>query len=100
MHICAYNQVTVFGTSCSAPTSGRTTLGGEGLQHQDGTGHIVAASDYVRSLPESIRAYIPAGRSYKTLGTDGFGRSDTRANLRKFFQVDTAAITAAAVAYY
>ena len=63
---------------------------------QQTEGHIVAASDYVRSLPESIRAYIPAGRSYKTLGTDGFGRSDTRANLRKFFQVDAAAIFTAA----
>jgi pyruvate dehydrogenase E1 component len=61
-------------------------------------GHIIAASDYVRQLPESIRAYIPAGRSYKTLGTDGFGRSDTRANLRKFFQVDAAAIEKAALA--
>ncbi|TAG25466.1 MAG: alpha-ketoglutarate dehydrogenase [Burkholderiales bacterium] len=61
-------------------------------------GNIIAASDYVRALPESIRAYIPAGRSYKTLGTDGFGRSDTRANLRKFFNVDAAAIKAAAVA--
>jgi pyruvate dehydrogenase E1 component len=61
-------------------------------------GDIIAACDYVRSLPESIRAYIPAGRSYKTLGTDGFGRSDTRANLRKFFNVDAAAIKAAALA--
>ncbi len=60
-------------------------------------GDIVAACDYVRALPESIRATIPAGRSYKTLGTDGFGRSDTRANLRKFFQVDAAAICHAAL---
>jgi pyruvate dehydrogenase E1 component len=58
-------------------------------------GDLIAASDYVRQLPESIRAYIPAGRGYKTLGTDGFGRSDTRANLRKFFQVDAAAIATA-----
>ncbi|WP_092411796.1 alpha-ketoglutarate dehydrogenase [Collimonas sp. OK307] len=47
---------------------------------------VVAASDYVRSIPESIRAYVPA--RYVTLGTDGFGRSDTRANLRDFFEVD------------
>ena len=47
---------------------------------------VVAVSDYVRSLPESIRAYVPA--SFVTLGTDGFGRSDTRANLRDFFEVD------------
>jgi pyruvate dehydrogenase E1 component len=59
-------------------------------------GPIVAACDYVRTLPESIRAYMPASRSYKTLGTDGFGRSDTRANLRAFFQVDAEAIIKAA----
>jgi pyruvate dehydrogenase E1 component len=47
---------------------------------------VIAVSDYVRSLPESIRAYVPA--RYVTLGTDGFGRSDTRANLRDFFEVD------------
>jgi pyruvate dehydrogenase E1 component len=43
-----------------------------------------------------VRAFIPEGRSYKTLGTDGFGRSDTRAALRNFFQVDAAAILRAA----
>jgi len=50
-----------------------------------GNAPVIAASDYVRSLPESIRAYVPA--RYVTLGTDGFGRSDTRANLRDFFEV-------------
>jgi pyruvate dehydrogenase E1 component len=53
---------------------------------------IVAATDYVRMVPESIRAFLPAGRRYLTLGTDGFGRSDTRAALREFFGVDAAAI--------
>jgi pyruvate dehydrogenase E1 component len=43
-------------------------------------------SDYVRAVPESIRAFVPA--RYATLGTDGFGRSDTRAALRDFFEVD------------
>ena len=47
---------------------------------------VIAVSDYVRAVPESIRAYIPA--HYVTLGTDGFGRSDTRASLRDFFEVD------------
>ena len=55
-------------------------------------GPIVAATDYVRAVPESIRAYLPPGRSYVTLGTDGFGRSDTRAALRRFFSVDAASI--------
>jgi pyruvate dehydrogenase E1 component len=53
---------------------------------------IVAATDYVRMLPESIRAWLPAGRRYLTLGTDGFGRSDTRAALRQLFGVDAASI--------
>ena len=60
-------------------------------------GPIIAATDYVRALPESIRAFMPAGRSYTTLGTDGFGRSDTRSQLRQFFQVDAASIAAAAL---
>ena len=51
-------------------------------------GPIIAASDYNKLYAEQIRAYIPAGRSYATLGTDGFGRSDTRANLREHFEVD------------
>jgi pyruvate dehydrogenase E1 component len=61
-----------------------------------GRGPIIAASDYVRAVPESIRAFVPAGRRYLTLGTDGFGRSDTRAALREFFGVDAASIVRAA----
>jgi pyruvate dehydrogenase E1 component len=60
------------------------------------SGPVVAASDYVRSVPESIRAFVPDGRPYVTLGTDGFGRSDTRAALRDFFGVDAASIARAA----
>jgi pyruvate dehydrogenase E1 component len=59
-------------------------------------GPIVAATDYVRAVPESIRAFLPAGRRYLTLGTDGFGRSDTRAALREFFGVDARSIAHAA----
>ena len=59
-------------------------------------GPIIAATDYVRAVPESIRAYLPEGRNYTTLGTDGFGRSDTRAALRAFFNVDAASIVKAA----
>jgi pyruvate dehydrogenase E1 component len=57
-----------------------------------GRGPIVAATDYVHALPESIRAYIPKGRGYTTLGTDGFGRSDTRAALREYFGVNANSI--------
>mgnify|MGYP003337362767 FL=1 len=51
-------------------------------------GPIIAASDYVKAVPEVLRAHLPQGRTYTTLGTDGFGRSDTRAALRRFFEVD------------
>jgi len=51
-------------------------------------GPVIAATDYVRAVPETVRAFVPAGRRYLTLGTDGFGRSDTRAALRSYFGVD------------
>ncbi|WP_323121228.1 alpha-ketoglutarate dehydrogenase [Burkholderia alba] len=59
------------------------------------SGPVIAATDYVRAVPELIRAYVP--RRYVTLGTDGFGRSDTRAALRAFFEVDRASIVIAAL---
>lgn len=52
------------------------------------TGVIVAATDYIRNYAEQIRGWLPEGSAYTTLGTDGFGRSDTRQNLRSFFNVD------------
>ena len=61
-------------------------------------GPVVAATDYVRAVPESVRAFVPPARSFVTLGTDGFGRSDTRAALRQFFHVDASSIAASAVA--
>ena len=60
-------------------------------------GPIIAATDYVRAVPESVRAFLPVGRTYMTLGTDGFGRSDTRAALRALFEVDAASIVKAAL---
>ena len=49
-------------------------------------GPFVVATDYIRDYPERVRQYIPG--SYHVLGTDGFGRSDTREQLRRFFEVD------------
>ncbi|MFZ2736904.1 MAG: alpha-ketoglutarate dehydrogenase [Burkholderiaceae bacterium] len=66
-------------------------------QLQGSRGPIIAASDYVRAVPETIRAYLPPGRNYLTLGTDGFGRSDTRTALRALFEVDAASIAKAAL---
>ncbi|WP_296942046.1 pyruvate dehydrogenase (acetyl-transferring), homodimeric type [uncultured Massilia sp.] len=64
---------------------------------KDTTGPIVATTDYMRLFAEQIRAYIPSGRTYKVLGTDGFGRSDSRAKLREFFEVNRYYITVAAL---
>jgi pyruvate dehydrogenase E1 component len=53
---------------------------------KDAPGVLVAASDYVKALPDSIDKWLP--RELTTLGTDGFGRSENRAGLREFFEVD------------
>ena len=60
-----------------------------------GTIPIVAATDYVRAWPQLIAEYVTA--PYVTLGTDGFGRSDTRAALRRFFEVDRHQVVLAAL---
>ncbi|MES2492475.1 MAG: alpha-ketoglutarate dehydrogenase [Pseudomonadota bacterium] len=56
---------------------------------------VIAATDYVRAYPQLIAQYV--GARFVTLGTDGFGRSDTRSALRRFFEVDAASIVLAAV---
>jgi pyruvate dehydrogenase E1 component len=58
-------------------------------------GPVVAATDYLKTFTEQIRAFVP--RRFVTLGTDGFGRSDTRAKLRRFFEVDRYYVTLAAL---
>ncbi len=59
-------------------------------------GPVIAASDYVRAVPDLIRPYIR--KPFVALGTDGFGRSDTRAALREFFEVNARHIAVAALA--
>jgi len=61
-----------------------------------GAAPIVAASDYVRAVPQMLASFLPQ-RRYVVLGTDGFGRSDTRAALREFFEVDRYSIVLAAL---
>ncbi len=58
-------------------------------------GPVVAASDYMKAFVDQIRPYVP--QRYVTLGTDGFGRSDTRKQLRKFFEVDRHYVAVAAL---
>ena len=64
-------------------------------QLQGYEGPVIASTDYIRSFADRIRAYIP--NDYHVLGTDGFGRSDSRANLRDFFEVDSRHVAVAAL---
>ena len=57
------------------------------------SGPVIAVSDWMRAVPDQIANWVPA--DYTSLGTDGFGRSDTRAALRRHFRVDAASITVA-----
>ncbi|SHE21059.1 Pyruvate dehydrogenase E1 component [Bathymodiolus brooksi thiotrophic gill symbiont] len=59
----------------------------------DAKGPVIATTDYMRNYAEQVRKYIP--NRYEVLGTDGFGRSDSRAALRDFFEVDANYVTIA-----
>jgi pyruvate dehydrogenase E1 component len=58
-------------------------------------GPVIASSDYLRAFADQIRQWVP--RPYRVLGTDGYGRSDFRAALRRFFEVDRHYVTVAAL---
>ena len=60
-------------------------------------GPVVASTDYIKAYVEQIRPFIPKGRTYKVLGTDGFGRSDFRSKLREHFEVNRHYIVVAAL---
>jgi pyruvate dehydrogenase E1 component len=60
-------------------------------------GPVVAASDYMKTFAEQIRPFVPKDRVYRVLGTDGFGRSDSRAKLRHFFEVNRNFVVIAAL---
>jgi pyruvate dehydrogenase E1 component len=60
-------------------------------------GPVVAASDYMKTFAEQIRPFVPKDRTYRVLGTDGFGRSDSRAKLRHFFEVNRNFVVIAAL---
>ena len=64
---------------------------------KDTQGPIVVSTDYMRTYAEQVRAFVPRDRSYKVLGTDGYGRSDTRAKLREFFEVNRYFVVVAAL---
>jgi len=68
-----------------------------GQQLASSTGPVVASTDYMKAYAEQIRSFIPKGRTYKVLGTDGFGRSDFRTKLREHFEIDRHYIVVAAL---
>jgi pyruvate dehydrogenase E1 component len=62
---------------------------------KDVPGPFIAATDYMKNVPDQIRQWVPG--TYRVLGTDGFGRSDGRAALRDFFEVDRKSIVVSAL---
>jgi pyruvate dehydrogenase E1 component len=60
-------------------------------------GPVISASDYMKVFADQIRPFIPTDRVYRVLGTDGFGRSDSRAKLRHFFEVNRFFVVIAAL---
>ncbi|MFD0879647.1 alpha-ketoglutarate dehydrogenase [Variovorax dokdonensis] len=90
--VTSWSELSRDGLACEA--SGQTPF--VASQLASSSGPVIAATDYVRAVAESVRAHLPEGRRFVTLGTDGFGRSDTRAALRRFFGVDAASIAKAA----
>jgi pyruvate dehydrogenase E1 component len=68
-----------------------------GQQLAKHNGPVVASTDYMKAYAEQIRPFIPKGRTYKVLGTDGFGRSDFRSKLREHFEINRHYIVVAAL---
>ena len=60
-------------------------------------GPVIAATDYMKAFADQIRPFVPQDRLYRVLGTDGFGRSDSRAKLRHFFEVNRYFVAIAAL---
>jgi pyruvate dehydrogenase E1 component len=83
-----WNLLHPTGEAARSRTSSRSCL----ARHE---GPVIAATDYIRMFAEQIRPFV--NRRYVTLGTDGFGRSDTREKLRHFFEVDRHWVTLAAL---
>jgi pyruvate dehydrogenase E1 component len=66
-------------------------------QLESSVGPIISSTDYMRLFSDQVRPYMPKGRTFKVLGTDGFGRSDFRYKLRNHFEVDRHFIVVAAL---
>jgi pyruvate dehydrogenase E1 component len=97
----SFNELAREGQDCDRfnllhPTDkARVPFVAQQLQAHDGP--VVASTDYMKNYAEQIRAFMPKGRVYRVLGTDGFGRSDFRSKLREHFEVNRHYIVVAAL---
>jgi pyruvate dehydrogenase E1 component len=64
----------------------------------EGDGPVIAVTDFMKAVPDQIARWVPSGRSFTSLGTDGFGRSDTREALRRHFETDAPHVVVATLA--
>jgi pyruvate dehydrogenase E1 component len=88
----SFNELTREGQDCERynllhPTE-KQRVSFVAQQLEKHSGPVVASTDYMKAYAEQIRPFIPKGRTYKVLGTDGFGRSDFRSKLREHFEVN------------
>ena len=98
----SFNELTRDGQDCERwnllhPTAPEPRVPFVTQQLSGHVGPVIASTDYMKNYAEQIRAFIPKGRSYKVLGTDGFGRSDFRSKLREHFEVNRHYIVVAAL---
>ena len=97
----SFNELTRDGQDCERhnllhpQAAPRVSFVGQQLDKYGGP--VVASTDYMKAYAEQIRPFIPKGRTYKVLGTDGFGRSDFRSKLREHFEVNRHYIVLAAL---
>jgi len=97
----SFNELTRDGQDCERynllhPT-GKPRVSFVTSQLDKHNGPVVASTDYMKAYAEQIRPFIPKGRAYKVLGTDGFGRSDFRSKLREHFEINRHYIVVAAL---
>ncbi len=98
----SFNELTRDGQDCDRwnllhPTAAEPRVPFVTQQLSTHVGPVIASTDYMKNYAEQIRAFIPKGRSYKVLGTDGYGRSDFRSKLREHFEVNRHYIVVAAL---
>ena len=98
----SFNELARDGQACERdnllhPTAVQVKLPFVTQQLLSHDGPVVASTDYIKAFAEQIRAFIPKGRTYKVLGTDGFGRSDFRSKLREHFEINRYFLVVAAL---